>query len=147
MESYIELKGKYTLEDLRVFCEKAIINLGGSFVPSGEIISIVVPSVLKKYPGVSSQYGNVTFSRKIATRKKGVDLMGIGHPLINALIDYYHSEAVSGDVLISKNNEVPELLSARYLFKLDFKDGTKKELYKEFILSGCQEKNDIELLT
>lgn len=147
LESYIELKGKYTLEDMRIFCEKAIINLGGSFVPSGEIISIVVPPVLKKYPGVSSQYGSVTFSRKIATRKKGVDLMGIGHPLINALIDYYHSEAVSGDVLISKNNEMPELLSARYLFKLDFKDGTKKELYKEFILSGCQEKNDIELLT
>lgn len=34
----------------------------------GEIASTVVPLVLKKYPDISSQYGNVTFSRKTATR-------------------------------------------------------------------------------
>ncbi len=60
LENYIKLKGKYTLDDLRVFCEKAIISLGGSFIPSGEIISIVVPPVVKKYPGDSSMYENAT---------------------------------------------------------------------------------------
>lgn len=55
----------------------------------GEIASTVIPPVLKKYPNVSSQYGNVTFSIKTATRKKGVDLMSVGHPLMNASIAYY----------------------------------------------------------
>lgn len=71
LENYIKLKGKYSLDDLRVFCEKAIISLGGSFIPSGEIVGIVVPPVLKKYPGVSSRYENATFSRKTAQGKRG----------------------------------------------------------------------------
>ncbi len=146
LENYIELKGKYTLEDLKLFCEKAILRLGGSFVPSGEIVSIVVPPALKKYAGISSHYENVTFSRKIAIRKKGIDLMGVGHPLVDALISHYNGDAISGDILISKNNGIPDIFSARYLFTMDFEDSTKKELYKEFVLSGNQVKSDVELL-
>jgi superfamily II DNA or RNA helicase len=146
LENYIKLKGKYTLDDLRVFCEKAIISLGGSFIPSGEIISIVVSPVVKKYPGVSSMYENATFSRKTATRKKGIDLMGIGHPLIDALIEYYRSEAVSGDVLNVTNEHMPAATVARYIFTIDFGDGTKRELYKNFVIAGDETGNDAKLL-
>jgi len=146
LDNYIKLKGKYSLDDLRVFCEKAIISLGGSFIPSGEIISIVVPPVLKKYPGVSSRYENATFSRKTATRKKGIDLMGIGHPLIDALIDYCRSEAVSGDVLSVANEHMPAATVARYIFTIDFGDGTKRELYKNFVLDGKEIDGDARLL-
>jgi len=146
LENYIKLKGKYSLDDLRVFCEKAIISLGGSFIPSGEIVGIVVPPVLKKYPGVSSRYENATFSRKTATRKKGIELMGIGHPLIDALLDYYRSEAVSGNVLSVTNEHIPESTAARYIFSVDFSDGTKRELYKNFVLSGGATDGDAKLL-
>jgi superfamily II DNA or RNA helicase len=146
LENYIKLKGKYTLDDLRVFCEKAIISLGGSFIPSGEIISIVVPPVVKKYPGVSSMYENATFSRKTATRKKGIDLMGIGHPLIDALIEYYRSEAVSGAVLNVTNEHMPAATAARYIFTIDFGDGIKRELYKNFVIAGDETGNDAKLL-
>lgn len=146
LENYIKLKGKYSLDDLRLFCEKAIISLGGSFIPSGDIISIVVPPALRKYPGVSSMYENATFSRKTATRKKGMDLMGIGHPLVDALIDYYRSEAVSGDVLNVTNEDTQSTIAARYIFTIDFSDGTKRELYKNFLLSGDETDNDLRLL-
>lgn len=146
LENYIKLKGQYTLDDLKLFCEKAIISLGGSFIPSGEIISIVVPPALKKYSGVSSRYESATFSRKIATRKKGIELMGIGHPLIDALIDYYRSEAVSGNVLNLRNKNLQPVSSARYLFSMDFDDGTKRELYNNFIISGVEAVNDVKLL-
>src|SRR4030043_801222 len=43
LASYLELKGKYTLDDLRIFCEKAIVRLGGSFIPSGDIVNIITP--------------------------------------------------------------------------------------------------------
>jgi len=80
LEYYRELEGKFTLEDLKRFSKKAILRLGGSFIPSGDIIQITVPPALKKYPDVASRYENVTFSRKTATRKRNVDLLGIGHP-------------------------------------------------------------------
>lgn len=146
LENYIKLRGKYSLDDLRVFCEKAIISLGGSFIPSGDIVSIVVPPALRKYPGVSSVYENATFSRKIAVRKKGMDLMGIGHPLVDSLIDYYRSEAVSGDVLNAANEHIPSTIAARYIFAIDFGDGTKRELYKNFVLSGDETASDSKLL-
>ena len=146
LDNYIELKGKYSLEDLKSFCEKAIIRLGGSFIPSGEIISVITPHILMKYPNVSARYENVTFLRKIATRKKGVDLMGIGHPLVDALIEYHKSNTETGDVLKGKNNNLSERLSARYVFKIDFDDNTQKEIYKEFSLSGEERTNDIKLL-
>ncbi len=146
LENYIKLKGKFTLDDLRIFCEKAIIHLGGSFIPSGDTVTIVVPPVLKQYPDVSARYENVTFSRKTATRRKGMDLLGIGHPLIDALIDYCRSESVSGDVLIAKNSNLSNRLSARVLFRLTFEDATHREIYKEFNLAGNDLTDDIGLL-
>ncbi len=56
LEYYRELEGKFTLENLKRFTEKAILGLGGSFIPSGDIIQITVPPALKKYPDVASRY-------------------------------------------------------------------------------------------
>ncbi|KKO19943.1 MAG: helicase [Candidatus Brocadia fulgida] len=75
-----------------------------------------------------------------------MDLMGVGHPLVDALISHYRSDAISGDVLKLKNDGIPDFFSVRYLFMVNFEDGIKKELYKEFILSGSQMKSDVELL-
>lgn len=146
LEHYRELKGKYTLGDLGIFCEKAILSLGGSFIPSDETVSIGVPDALQSYRGVSARYENVTFSRKVAIRKKGIDLLGIGHPLIDALIDYYRSDMISGEVLRTDFRYVLPFLSARYLFDLDFKHGPPRKIYKDFLLDGKVIGNDIQLL-
>ena len=146
LENYIQLKGRFTLEDLRYFCEKAIIALGGSFVPSGDIISITVPPAIKKYQGVSARYENATFSRKTATRRKGVDLLGIGHPLIDALIEFLKGDEVSGEILNVRNDNVLDKLSSRHIFRIDFNDATHKEIYKEFAIEGQEKIDDIELL-
>lgn len=146
LEYYRELEGKYSMDDLKHFTEKAILRLGGSFIPSGDIIRIIPPPVLKKYSNVSAQYENVTFSRKTATRKKNVELLGIGHPLIDALIDYYKSENVIGDVLNAVYNDIPPCLTARNLFTVEFEDGTRRELYKTFFVEGKEPAEDLDLL-
>jgi len=146
LEFYRKLKGKFTLEDLRCFTEKAILRLGGSFIPSGDLISIAVPPALKKYPDVSSSYTNVTFSRKLATRKKGVDLLGLGHPLIDALVDYFGSEAVNGDVLLARCEGTPAKVTARYLFTMDFEDGSRRERYETLVLEGATPADDLSFL-
>ncbi len=146
LEYYRELEGKFTLEDLKRFTEKAILRLGGAFIPSGNIIQITVPPVLKKYPDVASRYENVTFSRKIATRKKNVDLLGIGHPLIDALLDFYRSESVTGELLNARCDNIAPSLTARYLFIIGFEDGTRRELYQSFLIEGKEELSDFDFL-
>ena len=146
LEYYRELEGRFTLEDLKRFTEKAILRLGGSFIPSGEIIQITVPPALRKFPEVASRYENVTFSRKTATRKRNVDLLGIGHPLIDALLDFYKSESVSGELLNVKCDGVAPNLTARYLFITEFEDGTRRELYQSFVVDGQEPPNDLDFL-
>ena len=146
LEYYRELEGKFTLENLKRFTEKAILRLGGSFIPSGDIIQITVPPVLKKYPDVASRYENVSFSRKTATRKKNVDLLGIGHPLIDALINYYKSDSVSGELLNAGCDGMAPCLTARYLFTIEFEDGTRRELYQNFLIEGEEELDDLDFL-
>jgi len=73
--------------------------------------------------------------------------MGIGHSLIDALMDYHRSEAVSGDVLSVANEHMPTATTARYIFTIDFSDGTKRELYKNFLLSGEETDIDAKLLS
>ena len=146
LEYYRELEGKFTLEDLKRFTEKAILRLAGAFIPSGNIIQITVPPVLKQYPDVASRYENVTFSRKIATSKKNVDLLGIGHPLIDALLDFYKSESVSGELLSFGCDGMGSCLTARYLFTIEFEDGTRRELYQSFLIEGEEELDDLDSL-
>lgn len=79
----------------------------------------------------------------------GVDLLGIGHPLIDALIDYCKCEDFVGDILIAgmvSDNRTMAITSVRYLFMIDFDDGTKREIYKEFLLTGNPEVDDIRNL-
>jgi hypothetical protein len=146
LEYYRELEGKFALEDLKRFTEKAILRLGGAFIPSGNIIQITVPPALKKYPDVASRYENVSFSRKTATRKKNVDLLGIGHPLIDALLDFYKSESVSGEVFNAGCDGIVPCLTARYLFTIGFEDGTRHELYQSFLIDGKKELSDLDFL-
>lgn len=146
LEHYKDLEGKFTLEDLRCFVEKAILRLGGSFIPSGDIIQITVPQALRKYSNVASRYDNVTFSRKLATRKKNIDLLGVGHPLIDALFDYLKGDGISGEVLNVKCDDVSPSQSVRYLFKVDFDDGTRRELYKSFLIGGTESPDDLSQL-
>jgi hypothetical protein len=146
LEYYRELEGKFTLENLKRFTEKAILRLGGSFIPSGDLIQIIVPPALKKYPDVASRYENVTFSRKTATRKKNVDLLGIGHPLIDALLDFYKSESVSGELLNTECDGMDPCVTTRYLFTIEFEDGTRRELYQSFLIEGKEELDDLDFL-
>ena len=146
LASYVALRGKYTLDDLHLFCEKAIIRLGGCFIPSGDLVGIVTPQVLLNYPNVSARYENMTFTRKTATRKKGVELLGIGHPFINALIEYYKSDNIFGEILNVVYENLSGNLSVRYIFRIEFSDNTYKEIYKGFPLIGAEVTGDIVFL-
>jgi hypothetical protein len=52
---------------------------------------------LNPFSLVAPKYEYITFDRELAMRKKKCELLGIGHPLIDALIAYLQNAPFSGD--------------------------------------------------
>jgi len=136
MEKYTAIRGKYELKDLGIFMQKAVSSLGGSFIPSGEIVEIATPNVLLSYPGVSSHYSGATFSRKLATRKKGMDLLGIGHPLVDATMKYYRTQATTIDIAHIAIENTPAAMVCYYLYTVQLSDSPARVLLYPIIVSG-----------
>jgi len=149
---YRNLKGPFTLDDVKLFVERGILRLGGAFIPQGDVFYIETPKVLHRYPNVSSRYENVVFDRKLAMRKRKAELLGIGHPLVDALIEHLKNPLFPGEVSISETNSENYPISVRCVFVVNFEDGMKKVFYKGFCLSKegklkqFQPKTDIKSL-
>src|SRR3954462_7785336 len=97
---YMALRGQFTLEDLRDFCLAALPRLGGAILPDGECYRVVVPSALQSYPRVEGSYRGVTFNRKLAMRRKQARLLGLSHPLVDALLTEWQTGDRSGTVTL-----------------------------------------------
>ncbi|NLX24431.1 MAG: DEAD/DEAH box helicase [Lentisphaerae bacterium] len=98
LQDYLQIEGRVTLGDLKEWAEHGILRLGGSFLPHEEAFKVEVPEELQNIRGVSARYAAVTFDRQAAMRKKRVELMGIGHPLVDALLSYQQSSSFQGEV-------------------------------------------------
>jgi hypothetical protein len=75
-------------------------------LPVGEFWQDLTPDCLKMFPQVVPKYENVTFDRELAMRKKKCELLGIGHPLVDALIAYLQNAPYSGDTACLPANGV-----------------------------------------
>lgn len=155
IENYRKLSGKYTLKDLEIFTRFAVMSLGGSFIPSGDIITIITPEIITFSKGINQKYENCTFNRKIASRKKGVDLLGLGHPLIDALIKYFQNDNYSGEITAFKFNRFTNdniKYSIRFITTINFENGRDRIFYNNIFLNSSAEliqniqENDIQLL-
>ena len=98
LEHYRRISGRFNLKQLGAWCREAIIRLGGSMLPVGEFWHVLVPECLKAFPQVAPKYEHITFDRELAMRKRRCELLGIGHPLIDALVAYLQNAPFSGDV-------------------------------------------------
>ena len=150
---YRNMKGPFTLDDLGLFMERGILRLGGAFIPQGDVFYIETPKVLHRYPNISPQYENVVFDRKLAMRKRRAELFGIGHPLVDSLIDYLKGPLFLGEVSIIGEPSEKYTVSVRSLFVINFEEGVKKLFYKGYSfgkdgeLEEFQPKADIESLS
>jgi SNF2 family DNA or RNA helicase len=134
LQDYLNIEGKFSLEHMRTFCELAIIKLGGSILPRGEFYSIITPKILLTYPNVLPKYDLVAFNREAAMRKRQAELLGLGHPLIDAIIKYFQQVTVPGDVTaISKTStETENYYVINSLFTIDTESGNQHKEMKTF---------------
>ncbi|WP_258190435.1 helicase-related protein [Candidatus Hakubella thermalkaliphila] len=132
---YRNMKGPFALDDLKLFVKRGVLRLGGAFIPQGDVIYIETPKVLHQYPNVSPRYENVVFDRKLAMRKRRADLFGLGHPLVDALIEHLRSPLFSGEVSIHKGTSEAHTISVRCMFVVNLEEGVRKVFYKTFSLA------------
>jgi len=123
LEHYKRISGRFNLQQLGAWCREAVIRLGGSMMPTGELWQVITPDCLKSFPQVAPKYENVTFDRELSMRKKKCELFGIGHPFIDALLGYLQNAPFSGDATCLAANGVKHgVVEARYRVTWDRAD-------------------------
>ncbi len=137
LEHYRALRGHFTMEHLRLFVEQAILRLGGAFVPGGALVQIEAPEVLMDYPGVVRSYHDVTFDRDLAMRRRNVHLLGLGHPLVDALLRHFQRPQQAGDVAtLSDPAAAGQQISARVIVHLEVDNGRRRSQYVSLLVSN-----------
>ncbi len=150
---YRNMKGPFTLDNLKLFVERGILRLGGAFIPQGDVFYIETPTVLHRYANVAPRYENVVFDRKLAMRKRKAELFGIGHPLADALIEHLKGPLFPGEVCINEAVSETCPISVRCVFVVNFEKELKRIFYKGFNLNDdgklekFQPEEDIEYLS
>lgn len=154
LEHYRQLQGQFTLEDLKLYVENAMIRLGGTFVPVGpQVFRIDTPFALRAYPHVAAKYEAVTFSRDIAVRRRKVEFLGLGHPLVDSLIDYLKSPKWKGTVSAVCTSSQEPHVSLRWFISLRTEDGKTRHYFRNVEASElgsiqpANERTDIDLLS
>lgn len=136
LEHYRTLRGHFTLDDLRAFVEKAIVRLGGGMLPDGDFYHIETPEVLWIGGNLARTYRDVTFDRALAMRRRKAQLMGLGHPLVDALIDYLQSPQHRGEVTaLPASLQNDRTLSIRCLIQIDLENGKRRKMYQDIHLN------------
>jgi hypothetical protein len=112
LESFRELEGRYTLEELGEWVRKTVLRLGGAVVPDREFWTILPPDFLQAKYRLAPRYDRICFDRHLATRTRNCELGGVGHPLVDALLKHVRKPEFGGSVC-SFNH--PRKLHAHYL--------------------------------
>jgi superfamily II DNA or RNA helicase len=154
LQHYRELQGQFALPDLRTFVEKAVLRLGGTFLPAGEFFRIETPSQLLRYSRVAPRYERVTFDRQLAMRRRGADLLGLGHPLVDALLQYLQSGEFRGEVTSLRKADIAAspAVSVRYLVTAELDSGVRLRQYEHAVIgadgswTSGPDRLDVELL-
>jgi len=98
LESYRKLEGHYTLEELGRWVKDVVLKLGGAALPEGEFWTFITPESLRQVYSLSPRYERVCFDREIAMRTRNCELGGMGHPLVDALLNEVRKPAFAGTV-------------------------------------------------
>lgn len=145
LQDYINIEGSFSLEHLKDFVELAILRLGGSMLPAGEFFTIVTPKPIQEYPNVLPKYPLVAFNREAAMRKRQAELMGLGHPLIDAIIAFYQQVTIPGDnaAMQVNGNESEPFVVVTNLFTIDTEAGDQ---HKEIKILKITNSGDVQVL-
>jgi len=130
LAQYTALRGRFTMADLQAFCLAALPRLGGAILPEGDFYRIHVPSCLGDSK-IDRVYRTATFDRQLAMRRKNATLLGIGHPLIDALLNELQRDDLPGGVTyICSGGGADPFLRVHALAHVKYEDGKTRRLLR-----------------
>ncbi len=135
LENYRRIEGRHTLEELGQWVRATVLRLGGAAVPEGEFWTFHCPEALQRKYHLAPRHEKVCFDRALSLRSRGSELGGLGHPLIDALLNEVKDPGFAGDIAHLGDGGV---LCVRYLVKTDDEHGqsSKRMLSLEKPASG-----------
>jgi hypothetical protein len=98
LEHFKGLEGRYTLMELGAWVRDVILKLGGAAIPDGDFWTLITPESLRQKHRLAPRYERLCFDRNLALRTHNVELGGIGHPLVDALLNEGQSPSFEGSV-------------------------------------------------
>jgi hypothetical protein len=136
LEYYRRLQGELALADLKTFVEQAILRLGGTFMPNEDLYRIETPGPLLAYRNVCARYESACFRRDIAMRRKKAELMGIGHPLVDAVVAHFTHPSIAGEVSCMDFGNNLAAVSVRYVIDAHLEDRAKRMVYESAFIDS-----------
>jgi len=145
LQDYLQIEGRVTLSDLKEWAEHGILRLGGAVLPNDEAFRVEVPAEVQNIRGIAARYEAVTFDRQIAMRKRKVELMGIGHPLIDALLSFHQNSGFRGEVaLLPSNGNTQPVLVLRALLTIE---AEAKHTHREVKIVQIDQQGQVRVLS
>ncbi|MBI5242660.1 MAG: DEAD/DEAH box helicase [Elusimicrobia bacterium] len=144
LQHYKDLEGHYSLGELGEWVRATVLRLGGGAMPvagSEGLWSLYTPDLLQREYRLLPKFERVTFDRDLALRTRNCELGGIGHPLIDALLEHVRRPNCVGDVasLGSRGH-----VCARYLVQRKDESGRTDSLFWTFCCNPAS--GDVQLL-
>jgi len=121
LENYRRIEGHHTLADLGAWVRAMILHMGGAAMPEeGSFWTLHVPEKLQRKYHLAPRYERICFDRKLALRARNSELGGIGHPLVDALLNEAKDPAFAGST--ARLGAASEIF-ARYLVQYEDEGG------------------------
>ena len=99
LEHFKNLEGHYSLPELGEWIREAVLKLGGAAIPDGDFWTLITPEPLRQSYHLLPRYERISFDRELAMRTRNSELGGLGHPLVDALINEIRKPGFDGSVL------------------------------------------------
>ena len=99
LENYRSIEGHHTLTELGAWVRAMVLHLGGAAMPDGSFWMLHVPESLQRKYHLSPRYERICFDRNLALRARDSELGGIGHPLVDALLEEARDPLFAGSVV------------------------------------------------
>ena len=103
LEHFRRIQGRYTLDQMGEWVRRAVLRLGGAAIPDGEFWSILPPDSLQRNYHLMPRYERICFDRDLATRTRNCEIGGIGHPIVDALMEQIRKPQFEGSVFGANN--------------------------------------------
>jgi hypothetical protein len=99
---------------------------------------------LREFPSVAVKYDAVTFNRDVAMRRRKVEFLGLGHPLIDALITYLRSPRWQGTVAEFSSSVSDRSVSVRWFVTVQMEGGKEKQYYRHVMVNALGSTSEVD---